>query len=201
MNAPVTPSRPHATFRELRSDRLLVRRFRDDDAETFAAYRSDPDVARYQSWEPPCPVAAAHRFITAMHDEHPDTPGGWFQFALEERTTGVHVGDVAALVDGDDPRLVTIGVTLAREWQGRGLATEAVRTLLGYLFEERGKHRVIADCDPRNLAVVALLKRLGMRREAHHVQSHWDGVGWSDEYVYAMLEQEWRLSSVGRVVS
>jgi len=35
------------------TDRLVIRRFRPEDAPAFAAYRSDPDVARYQSWTPP----------------------------------------------------------------------------------------------------------------------------------------------------
>ena len=38
-------------FTELRTDRLVIRRFRPEDIDAFAAYRSDPDVARYQSWE------------------------------------------------------------------------------------------------------------------------------------------------------
>lgn len=103
----------------------------------------------------------------------------------------MHIGDVAAGVDADDPRLATIGVTMATSAQGRGYATEAVAWLLDYLFLDRQKHRVTADCDVRNSAVVALLDRLGLRREGHHLQSAWWKGEWVDEYVYAVLAREW----------
>lgn len=78
-----------------------------------------------------------------------------------------------------------------RAAQGRGFATEAVIALLDYLFHTRGKHRVAAGCDPRNLASVALLKRVGMRLEAHHIRSAWWKGEWTDEFLYASLVNEW----------
>src|SRR4051812_8542004 len=58
--------------------------------------------------------------------------------------------------------------TLAAEAQGHGYATEALRTVISLLFPEHDVHRVRADCDTRNDHSVALLERIGMRREAHH---------------------------------
>jgi aminoglycoside 6'-N-acetyltransferase len=183
---------PDVAFREHRSDRLVIRRFRAEDAASLAAYRSEPATARYQSWEIPFSQEQARSFIASLEAANPDSPGDWFQFAVVEAATGMHVGDVAAFVDADDPRLATIGVTLSTSAQGRGYATEAVAWLLDYLFLDRQKHRVTADCDARNSAVVALLDRLGLRREAHHLQSAWWKGEWVDEYVYALLAGEWR---------
>ena len=182
---------PDAAFREHRSDRLVIRRFRVEDAASLAAYRSDPAIARYQSWDTPFSDTQARSFIESLEAAHPDTPGEWFQFALVEAATGVHIGDVATGVDADDPRLATIGVTLATSAQGRGYAREAVAWLLDYLFLERQKHRVTADCDVRNSGVVALFDHLRMRREAHHLQSSWWKGEWVDEYVFALLAREW----------
>lgn len=182
---------PDVAYVERRTDRLVIRRFRAEDASTLAAYRSDPKVARYQSWDTPFTLAQAQAFIDSFDAADPDTPGEWFQFALVEAATGRHVGDVAARVDAHDPRLATIGVSLARSAQGSGYASEAVTWLLDYLFVERKKHRLTADCDVRNDSVVALLERLQMRREAHHLQSAWWKDEWVDEYVYALLAHEW----------
>ena len=52
-----------APFLPLTTERLLLRAFRPDDAEPFAAYRSEPDIARYQSWSAPYAVAEARRLI------------------------------------------------------------------------------------------------------------------------------------------
>lgn len=185
------PRTPDVAFRERRTDRLVIRRFGVQDASSFAAYRSDPAVARYQSWDVPYSHEQARSFIGGLGATNPDTAGEWFQFALVEAATGVHIGDVAAGVDAEDPRLATIGMSLATSAQGRGYAGEAVAWLLDYLFLERGKHRVAADCDVRNDDVVALFDRLGMRREAHHLQSAWWKGEWADEYVYALLADEW----------
>jgi aminoglycoside 6'-N-acetyltransferase len=110
---------------------------------------------------------------------------------MVEAATGAHIGDVAAGVDADEIRLATIGVTLATSAQGQGYAGEAVAWLLDYLFLDRRKHRVTADCDARNSKVIALLEHLRMRREAHHLHSAWWKGEWVDEYVYALLAREW----------
>jgi aminoglycoside 6'-N-acetyltransferase len=182
---------PDIAFHERRTDRLVIRRFRAEDASPLAAYRSDPAVARYQSWGVPFSQAQARSFIDSLGAANPDTPGEWFQFAVVDAAAGMHIGDVAAGVDARDPRLATIGVTLATSAQGRGYAGEAVAWLLDYLFLERKKHRVTADCDVRNGKVVALFDRLRMRCEGHHLQSAWWKDEWVDEYVYAILAQEW----------
>jgi aminoglycoside 6'-N-acetyltransferase len=178
-------------FATLRTARLTLRRFRAEDAAALAAYRSDPEVARYQGWEPPFLEEQAAAFIASLEATHPDTPGEWFQLAVTERPSDALIGDIGIGPDGDDHRLARIGFTLASAHQGRGLATEAVTAVLDHLFRARGKHRVAADCDVRNTASVALLERVGMRREAHHLASAWWQGEWTDEYVYAVLAEEW----------
>jgi aminoglycoside 6'-N-acetyltransferase len=165
----------------------------------FAAYRSVPEVARYQSWDTPFPVAAAEKAIGEMLASHPDTPGEWFQFAAVLRDGGPDggelIGDCAACPDEEDPRQAEIGFTIAPAFQGRGYATEAAGLLLGYLFGARGKHRVTATCDARNLASAAVLERLGLRREGHLRESAWAKGEWTDDLVYAMLRREWAAAN------
>jgi len=182
---------PDTEFDHRRTDRLVLRRFESDDVSSLAAYRSDPNVAQHQSWGTPFSEAQARVFIDSLGAAHPDTPGECFQFAVVEAATGVHIGDVAAGIDADDPRLAKIGVTLAKSAQGQGYAAEALAGLLDYLFFERSKHRVTAECDTRNASSIALLERLGIRREAHHLSSAWYKGEWTDEYVYAVLASDW----------
>jgi aminoglycoside 6'-N-acetyltransferase len=182
---------PDTAFTELVADRLVLRRFRAADAPAFAAYRSDPAVARYQSWDTPYPLERAESMIAGLTGEHPDTPGQWYQFAVELRGSGELIGDCGAHVLGDDPRQAEIGFTFAAASQGRGYATEAVRRLLVYLFTERGKHRVTANCDDRNVRSAALLRRVGMRREGLLVESTWAKGEWTNDELYAVLRREW----------
>jgi len=84
-----------------------------------------------------------------------------------------------------------IGWALAGDHQGRGYATEAARALLDYAFDALGCHRVIATCQPENVASWRVMEKLGMRREAHFVRGLQQANGaWWDEYFYALLAEE-----------
>ena len=91
-------------FTELRTERLVIRPFRPKDVEAFAAYRADPDVARYQSWERTS--ASAGRGVRRRHVDRSIRVSRveWFQFAVAdaERATTL-IGDTALCVDPDDP--------------------------------------------------------------------------------------------------
>jgi RimJ/RimL family protein N-acetyltransferase len=181
----------HVDFTVLAAERLVLRRFRRADLPAFVAYRSDPEVARYQTWSPPYPPEAAERMFADLSGLHPDTPGEWYQFAVALHGSEELIGDCAAHTLADDPRQAEIGFTFAPSSQGHGYASEAVRRLLDYLFLERGKHRVTATCDDRNVRSAALLRRVGMRREGLAVESVWSKGEWTNDELYAILEREW----------
>ncbi len=177
-------------FTRLESPRLVLRRFTDRDIEPFLAYRSDPEVARYQGWSD-FTREDAIAFVKGMASHHPDVPGRGFQIAVELKATGEMIGDCYLLTLAEEPRQAEIGFTLAPRHQGSGYATEAVSLLLDYVFTSLGKHRVRAITDCENERSIALLERLGMRREGHFVQNVWFKGAWGDEYLYAMLRNEW----------
>lgn len=174
---------------QLETARLRLDALRGEDAAALFACRADPAVSRYQGWRP-VSLDEAVRFIERQQGVVFDTPGTWFQFAMRLRHGGVLAGDLGLhFVDADT---VEFGVTLSPAQQGRGLAAEAVRAVLGLVFDTLKRHRVYASVDPRNLACVKLLERLGMRKEAHFRESWRDGDAWADDAIYAMLDSEWR---------
>lgn len=148
-------------FVDLRSERLRLRRFAAEDLDAFVAYRTDPEVARYQGWGMDFDRAAGQRFLELVLAADPGEPGEWFQFAIERLDQPGLVGDCAALFGADE---VEIGFTLARVHQGHGYATEAAGRLLGYLHG-RGSRRAVGWCDVRNSSSAAVLLRLGFEHE------------------------------------
>ena len=78
-----------------------------------------------------------------------------------------------------------------RAYHQQGYGFEAVSTLLDYAFQTLGLHRVFAQADCRNDASIALLEKLGLRREGHFIQNFWFKGAWTDEYLYAVLQDEW----------
>lgn len=182
----------HAPFNGLESERLILRRFTDDDLEPFLAYLNDPVVARYQSWESYTREQAGD-VIEKQKTLEPGVPGEWFTFALELKETGALVGHVALSVKDEEHQQGEIGFTLAREYHGRGLALEAAVSVLDYAFLLLRLHRIIAITDCENRRSAALLSRLGMRREGHFIKNVWFKGKWGDEYMYALLREEWLL--------
>lgn len=174
----------------LASARLRLRRLQRDDAEALCAYRSLPEVARYQSWDSFGPEDAV-RLIESQRTAEPDIPGTWFQLAIVEAATGDFIGDCGLHCPKDNPRQMEIGITLSPRHQGCRFATEAVECLLDYLFSSLDKHRVFASTDVLNLPAAALFRRLGFRQEAHLVENLWFKGQWGSEYLFALLKREW----------
>lgn len=157
----------------VRTERLAIRRFRGEDAPLLAAYRGDPEVARYQGWSPPS-EAEARAFVEEMRAGEPGVRGQWFQFALGLLPDEGLIGDVGLKLRGEEPATADIGYTLAAAHQGRGLASEAVRAVIAMCFERFGVERVVATIDARNAASLALARRLEMT-EVEVVETIWRG--------------------------
>jgi RimJ/RimL family protein N-acetyltransferase len=172
----------------LETERLIIRRFQAGDAPAFAAYRSDPEVARYQSWTPPVSLNAAERMVASFATEDPDEPG-WSQVALESRADGILVGDIGVNLH-ENRMQAEIGFTLARQWQGRGYAFESLSRMLEHLFTERGLHRVSAECDARNTPSAKLLERLGFAQEGYRPHHTWIKGEWTDDLLFGLLSPD-----------
>ena len=161
----------------LATPRLLIDRLTAADAPTVAAYRSVPDIARYQGWTLPYPVERAEALAESG------------QLAL--RLDGQLVGDAMVDAVAGVAHAVEVGITLAPEAQGRGLAVEAVTAIVDAAFAA-GRARVIAYVDARNEPSLRLFERLGFRPEGrlHHSFEGDDGL--VDEVLFGLTADLWR---------
>ena len=176
---------PSTAAASLVTGELGLRRFRADDAGPLAAYRSDPAVARYQSWSAPVRSADAAALVEEFAQGDPRKPG-WFQYAIEVRASGCLIGDVGVRLH-DNLRQAEIGVTLAAPYQGRGYASAAVDRVLAHLFTRHGLHKVSAECDARNVPSAALLRRLGFVLEGRRRSHTWIKGEWTDDLLFGLL--------------
>ena len=175
----------------LTTQRLRIEPLAEADIDAFAAYRRDPAIARYQSWETSYSAADAARLVAGQPTTELPAAGDWLQLALHAADDGRLVGDVAVHRLADQPDTFEIGVTLAPAAHGRGLAGEALTAVVDALFAVHGAHRVIATCDARNDAVRALLARIGLRQESHQVEADWFKGEWTTVDGFAVLATEW----------
>lgn len=192
----MTPMTAAVDLLPLPTDRLLLRAFRTEDAPILAAYRDDPTVARYQSWEIPFTQAAATEFVRSQQSVTGPVPGEWVQIAIEYG--GELAGDVGVMLD-DSAELASLGVTLRPDRQGHGIAGEALGAVIDALLG-REIHRVEAAIDPDNFASARLFERLGFRWEGVSRQSIRVRGHWYDEDRYALLAAD-RESWLSRVTA
>ena len=168
----------------IETQRLRIRPFQRNDWQAVYDYTSDPAVMMYIP-EGPFTLEQAKAFVS-------DNMGEQAHF-------------VAVLLNTDDllvghmefhpwfaSQTYEIGWIFNRAYHGQGYATEAAMALLQYGFETLHLHRIIATCQPENVASCRVMEKLGMRGEAHFRKCIRRADNrWWDEYFYALLEEEW----------
>jgi RimJ/RimL family protein N-acetyltransferase len=178
------------TFSPLRTDRLLLRPMRTEDAGPIAARRGDPDVARYQNWTTPYPIERAQAMVADIVAMDGPADGEWWMLTIADPDDTAVLGDLVVHLTWQG-RTAEIGYSLARDAWGRGYAVEAATELVRYLYGELGVTRVEAMLHPDNPASAMVLERIGMRFEGHTRSSFWLDDDNSDDWIYGMTRPEW----------
>lgn len=186
----------------LRTERLTLRAAVADDADPTWQFRQLDSV---NEWLTGCPAdlecyrelftdparLATTVIIELDHPEgapHSASPYviGDFMLRREDAWAQLEVAEAARGAQAE------LGWVLDPAHTGHGYATEAVRELIRYCFEDLGVRRIVANCFLNNDASWRLMERVGMRREAHAVRESLHRSGqWLDSLSYALLAEEW----------
>jgi RimJ/RimL family protein N-acetyltransferase len=175
---------------ELKTEHLILRPINIKDANAIFKYRSDKLTNQYQGWIPNN-IDDVYEFIKKTAKDF-NIADSWFQMVLINKETNVLIGDIGIHFLDKENKQVEIGCTIAKDQQGKGYATEALRKVIDYLFSILNKHRVIGSVDPNNVQSIKMLERLGFRKEAHFKESILANGQWTDDIIYAILKKEWR---------
>ena len=153
------------------TERLLLRRWTDEDATPLAAMNADPEVMRHIGTGAPLERAASDEL--PAHFEREWAQRGFGIWAVEELAVpGVAVGFCGLAVPTFLPEVlpaVEVGWRLAREGWGRGIATEAARTALAFGFGPLGMAEIIAIVAPANVRSLRVCAKLGMHPRADRI--------------------------------
>src|SRR3984893_10066882 len=170
----------------LGSGRLTLRPLQSSDVEAVASYSTKPEFIRFLPLPPQTMESAAEFVGQAVANGQPDPKGDWL-FAIQIR---------------EEPRLIgiiRIGVRSVEHWQGdlgyavhpdhwgKGYATEALRRILEFGFEDLSLERIWATADVRNVASWRVMEKAGMEREGfmrHHLLVRG---AWRDSVLYARI--------------
>lgn len=148
----------------VRTERLILRQWRDEDREPFAALNADPEVMEH--FPAPMSRADSDRLADLIQERIEATGFGFW--AVEVAETGRFIGFTGLSVPSFDAPFmpaVEIGWRLAREDWGQGYATEAARRALTSGLDDLGLAEVVAFTVPANVRSRAVMRRIGMTRD------------------------------------
>lgn len=179
----------------LRTDRLILRRWRPTDLEPFAALNADPEVMAHF---PTVLDRAASDALAARADAAFDQRG-FGLWALEVRADGQFIGFTGLAVPGFRAPFtpaVEVGWRLARTAWGKGYATEAAAAALHDAFGRLGLAEVVSFTAAVNGRSQAVMRRLGMTHDAAFDFDHPGlpaGHRLSRHVLYRLTAERWRL--------
>jgi len=153
----------------IKTDRLFIRPIKLDDKELIFEYRSDSITNKYQGWIPKS-IDDVIEFIGKISKKI-NIPNTWFQLVILEKESNTLIGDIGIHFLDMENKQIVIGCTLNKKYQAKGYATEALRGVITYLFDNLQKHRITTSIDPENINSIKLVERLGFRKEAHFIES------------------------------
>jgi RimJ/RimL family protein N-acetyltransferase len=153
------------------TERLLLRRWRPDDAEPLAAINADPEVMRHIGAGVPLPRPLSDELLG--HFEREWDERGFGLWAVEERAVpGALLGFCGLTVPMFLPAVlpaVEVGWRIARAAWGRGIATEAARAALALGLEQLEMREIIAIVAPENTRSLRVCEKLGMERRPDRI--------------------------------
>jgi RimJ/RimL family protein N-acetyltransferase len=147
----------------LLTSRLSISPLAASDLDAFVSYRQDPAIARYQGWDADYSKEQGKSLIDSQRAVTLPSHGNWLQLGLRHREDGQLVGDVAIHNLDEPERSVELGFTIARPYQGKGFAKEAVSEVMAHLREHKFS-KFVANTDARNAPSIAILTRLGFNQ-------------------------------------
>ena len=165
---------------ELRGGLVRLRPLAAEDVPQLVELQSHPSVARW--WGEP---------EDGDYEEKLDGSDGVTAFVIETE------GELAGLIqyyEEDDPQYRSAGIDLfvGEAFQGRGLGTDAIRTLARHLIEDSGHHRLTIDPAAENTAAIRAYAKVGFRPVGvmRRYERDFDGDGWHDGLLMDLLADE-----------
>ena len=173
------------------TERLVLRPFEASDIDAVLDYYTEPDAQRYLE-----PRARDRRDVAVAVDQMRQQyrltrPGDNLFSAVERKSDGRLIGQVSLRWTDATAAQSELRFVIGQKYRLQGYASETVRAMLAVGFGTFSFHRIFARCSGRNRASAHLLKKLGMRLEAHYREHALYGGEWDEELHFAILDREW----------
>jgi len=183
----------HCGTKELITERLVLRRFTIDDAD--AMYRnlcSDCKVNKYLTWELHGSVNDTIELMKSFVERY-ENPSRYC-WAIVEKSSGEVIGTIAAPIVKERTETVEVTYAIGCGWWGKGIAPEALKAVISFLFTEVGVNRIEAGHDTNNPNSGRVMEKAGMQKEGVLRKAGRNNQGIFDLVMYSILREEYAQS-------
>jgi RimJ/RimL family protein N-acetyltransferase len=169
----------------LKGKNVNLRLLEKEDLPTFIELWNDPEFSG--NYRPLIQVSKKD-----MEDRLETRPPESRMFFIEKKDKTI-IGIINHFPVGE---LLEIGFVLIPSERGKGYCTEAVKTMVDYLFLSKDIVRIQAKTDSRNVASQRVLEKTGFRKEGVMRKSLFSRGSWRDMILYSIVREEWKESRI-----
>lgn len=182
----------HLGTKTLETERLLLRRFRVEDAAAmYRNWASDREVTKFLTW-PTHESEKISRMVLEDWTSHYGEPD-YYQWAIVLKENGEEpIGSISVVEWDDKVQKAHIGYCIGRNFWHKGITSEALAMVMDFLFDEVCMNRIEARHDTNNPYSGAVMKKCGMKYEGTLRASDYNNQGICDAVWYALLAEERR---------
>ena len=159
----------------LETPRIYLREFTSDDLENIVELDSDPDVVRYIGFGNPTDKAVLKNEVLPRYLEYHRAGQGFGYWAAILKGDESFAGWFHLRPNRGDESIVELGYRLARNYWGKGYATECASALIQYGFEQLGLDRIFAHAVKQNGASISVMKKIGMHFVKEYIEERFKG--------------------------
>ena len=175
-------------FPELTTERLVLRKMKDADAEQFFKLRSNTDVMKHIGKKPMTLMNEAMDFIKMINDLLENNSGITWAMALKEEPEKL-IGTIGLWRLIKEHFRAEIGYMLLPEFWRKGITKEAVLKVLDYGINELKLHSIEGRITPLNIASAKILENTGFIREAYFKEDFFFNGKFEDTAIYSLLSR------------
>ena len=177
-------------FQNIETERLLLRRLDNNDADEVLALRGNPETMKYIPRPLAKSIEEALEHIAMIEDKIVNNTG--INWGITIKGNPKIIGIIGHYKISPENHRAEIGYMSFPEHNGKGYMSEAIKAVVAYGFEQMDLHSIEAIIDPGNMASERVLQKNGFIKEAHIRENElWEGKYW-DTVIYSLLKRNFK---------
>lgn len=176
----------HIGTKTIETDRLILRRFRLDDAkDMFNNWAKDDEVTKFLTWPAHSSVDVSLEVLSSWIENYTDDK--FYQWCIELKETHQAIGSIAVVSLKEDIEAVEIGYCIGRKYWHQGITSEALKALIDFFFNQVRVSRIESRHDNLNPHSGKVMLKCGLKFEGIRIKADKNNTGICDVAMYGMI--------------